>query len=252
MAKKKRTQNQEMDPYSFSWEDAFYIQDLDDGTLEYRKEVGENEPHWYNLKLRPNPIYPISRHFCLGCGSTYEKMLKLVSKYVSAYATPTEMYDMLKMTYSQGKCGKITLEHNDEWWKIYSREDNVTQFDDDILEAIEIGKKTKIYIGPNVKVTYTECNDELFIEGRWSEWFEEFIDRCMSFEGHTKEEFMAHLEEYVGGDIATMNEIFSGLKTFGIRSIKVMKKTNMYRWIDVLTPLVNEWSDVEEEEYDEE
>ena len=54
MARKKQTQaSQNMDPYSFTWEDAFYIHDLNDGSLFYR---GEQKGHWYNLCLKPNPF----------------------------------------------------------------------------------------------------------------------------------------------------------------------------------------------------
>ena len=246
MAKKQKhtkiVSNENMNPMTFSWEDVFYIQNLDDGTLWYRKNSGR-QPDWYNLKLKPNPIYPDCRHYCIACGSDYNKMLSSISYHVSGFRTPDDMYKMLQGCRDQGKVGKVMLEYADEYWKEFGTAENIMMFNDDILEAIELGKKTRRYIGPNVDVRYTEEKDELFIKGRWAEWFENFIDCCMSFEGHTKVEFMEHIIEYIGDDKEVMNDVFQGLKKLGCKGIKQMKQLNMYRWIDALAPMVNDWYD---------
>lgn len=225
------------DPYMLSWDDVFYIQDLDNGTLSYRLQVKDNEPHWYNLKLRPNPIYPECRHYCLACGSRYERLVRLVSIYVSTYTTPMDMYEDLRSTTDGGRqTSKIMLGYDDDWWDEYGSYDY--SYDDDILKAVEIGKKTKIYSGRYVKVRYTEETDEYSVSGKWADWFEDLVDKVMNFDGHTKQEFYELIQDDC--DITCTNMIFANLKAIGCKGIKSMKELNMYRWIDVLVPLINE------------
>lgn len=228
-----------MDMLSFSWSDVFYITDLDDGTRTYRSE---KETSWYNLCMKPNPYYLECEHYCIGCGSNYEKMLKLISKYVSCYRNPENVYDMLRGLSDRGKCGATMLEkHYRPWWQEYGNTDYVMCYNDDIDEAIEIGKQTVVYGDSfsNVKVTYNENEDSLFIEGRWGEWFEELVDTVMSFKGYTKVEFFKSIEDFVTVDAC--NQIFHSLRKHGCKGIKQMKRLNMYRWLDVLAPLMNGW-----------
>lgn len=247
MAKKKQTQaSQCMDPYSFSWEDAFYIHNLNDGTLFYRQGREDEEP-WYNLCVKPNPYYSVGRHYCICCGSDYEGMLNTIKLYVSSFESPRDMYEMLKSVSNQGKLGKVMLGYADEWWENYSYE-STSPYEDDIMEYIELGRRSKTYIGHNVRVRYTEEDEECSIEGRWAEWLGELVDRAMAFNGYTKKELYYHLQEYVDTDC--LNEIFARLKEIGCHGIKPMKELNMYRWLDVLTPLVNGW-DMDSSEEDE-
>lgn len=248
MARKKQTQaSRNMDPYSFTWEDAFYIYDLNDGSLFYR---GEQEGHWYNLCLKPNPFYNVDRHLCVACGEHLQSMLNTVRNYVSAYRNPREMHDAISNISNEWnrRLGNVMMGYAEDWWQHYSYE-STKSYEDAINEYIEIGRRTRTYSGPNIKVKYTEDEEEYSIEGRWAEWFEEFVDRIMSFDGHTKQEFYELLSDDC--DISIMNDIFANLKAIGIRGIGQMKKLNMYRWIDVLAPLVNEWSDYDYDDEDE-
>ena len=166
--------------------DLFYIYDLNDGSLLYR---GEQEGHWYNLCLKPNPFYNVDRHLCVACGERLQGMLNTVRNYVSAYRNPREMHDAISNISNEWnrRLGKVMLGYAEDWWEHYSYE-STKPYEDAINEYIEIGRRTRTYSGPNIKVKYTEDEEECSIEGRWAEWFEEFVDRIMNFDGHTKQE----------------------------------------------------------------
>ena len=231
------------------WEDVFYITDLDDGTYEWRKELDENVPHWYNLNVRPNPIRNDSRHYTLACSSNYEAKLRTIAMYVSTYKTPTEFFEALANCSDGSKVGKTMLQLNDDWWDEWGDTEYVTDYDADILEAIEKGLKTTIHYGPNVKVTITEDND-FTIEGIWSEWFETFVDHIMGFGGYKKQEFYEWNEEYCGED-CSKEMLHSLIKNKNCKSIKALKQLDACDWCDILAPLVNDWDMyVEDEETD--
>lgn len=242
MAKRRRVAklvNENMNPMSFGWEDVFYITNLDDGTREYRKETNDV---WYNLCLKPNPIYPDCRHYCIACGSNYEAKLRTIQKYVSHYREPENMYEAMRNLTSQGKCGRVMLEkYYDPWWQEYGNTDYVMCYNDDINEAIEIGKQTTVHGDSftNVKVTFNENEESFFIEGRQGEWFENFVDKIMNFKGYTKDAFYELISDDT--DIGGCNQIFAELKRRGCKGIKQLKQIGLFQWLDILAPIVNGW-----------
>lgn len=242
MAKRRKIAkviNENMNPMSFDWEDVFYITNLNDGTREYRNN--KTDEAWYNLCLKPNPFYRECRHYCLGCGGTYEKFLNLISKYVSCYRDPEALYDFMRNLTDGGKCGTIMLEYEDDWWQDYGSTDFVTCYNDDINNAIEIGRQTNIYGNrhTNVKVTFNKYENSFSIEGKWGNWFEDFISKIVNFKGYTKVDFFKTISDDT--DVACCNEIFAELKKRGVKGIKQMKQVDFFTWLDILAPLVNDW-----------
>lgn len=249
MAKRKKHKaSVNMDPYSFSWEDAFYIHNLNDGTLFYRQGKYLEEEPFYNLCFKPNPFYPADRHLCIASGS-YENMLLCIKNHVSCYETPRDMHEAVSRISNEWnrRLGAVMMGYAEEWWDEFGYE-STSQYEDDIMEYIELGKQSKIYSGLNVKVKYTESEEVFSIEGRWGEWLGDLVDAFMEFDGYTKVELYNQVSDYI--DVSCLNDVFAKLRERGIKGIKQMKRMNMYRWFDVLAPLVNDvWymSDGDEE-----
>lgn len=226
-----------VEQYGSDWEDIFYITNLNDGTYSYRRE--DPRP-WYNVRFRPNAINNSCRHFCIACGSDYDKMLKAISRCVSRYGTPDEMFFFMTSNCQDGaRQGKRMLEIQDEYWEELWDSEYIEQYYPDINSAIRTGKKTRIYAGTNVTVTVNEEEEYFFVDGRWAAWFEEFVANCMNFDGYTKQEFYESIKDDC--DIYCVNQIFGKLKKMGVKGIKQMKKLDMYKWTHVLAPLVNDW-----------
>ena len=65
--------------------------------------IVETSPQWYQLRL-------IDTHYCVGCGGSLDRHLKVIKKYVKKYKTSENVYRAVRNTEDGGRMGLATYE----------------------------------------------------------------------------------------------------------------------------------------------